>query len=95
MLDLSAAGYYGLTLLAVLGGIVAGMEHETTKEGAQRGLVGGTVFGAGVLAGHHLLGRRAQASLPHPESTQVIFAALFAVPLGALGAWLRIRREPE
>ncbi len=95
VLDFSAAGYYALTLLAVLGGILGGMEHETTAEGAQRGLVGGLVFGAGVLAGHQLLSRRAQVALPHPESAQVIIAALFGVPISAFGAWLRIRRARQ
>lgn len=93
VVDLSSGFYYALLVLAVLGGVAAGMEHATTGEGAQRGLVGGMMFGAGVLAGHHLLGRRAMVKLPHPEAVEVLVAALFSVPLGMLGAWLRGRIE--
>lgn len=93
LLDVSKAAYIALVLVALLGGIAAGTEHATTGEGAQRGLVGGTLFGAGVLAGHHLLGKRALVKLPDPEEVQVIAAALFSVPLGMFGAWIRHRLE--
>ncbi len=93
LLGISTAAYLAVVAVALVGGILAGMEHATTTEGAQRGLVGGTLFGAGVLAGHHLLGKKALVKLPDPEEVEVIAAALFSVPLGMFGAWLRGRLE--
>ena len=93
LLDTSKPAYIALLVFAILGGVAAGMEHATLAEGAQRGLVGGMMFGAGVLAGHHLIGKTALVKLPDPEEVQVIVAALFSVPLGMLGAWLRWRLE--
>ena len=81
-LDLSAAAYYALLVVALVGGILAGLEHDGGGQGAQRGLTGGLVFGAGVLAGHHLLSRRVTVALPHPESVQLIVSALFGALLG-------------
>jgi hypothetical protein len=92
-LDLSGAVYGLLLIVATLGGVGAGLEHATPAEGAQRGLVGGLLFGAGVLLGHHLLNERAKASLPHPEAVEVIVTAIAGMPLGAIGAALRRRHD--
>lgn len=92
-LDLAAGAYYAVLIVAALGGIAAGVEHETAGQGAQRGLTGGLMFGLGVLVGHHLLNRRAQASLPHPEAVEVIVTSIFSVPLGAIGGAIRAHRE--
>src|SRR5947209_10794748 len=82
-LDLAAAAYYVMLGLALVGGVLAGLEHDGGGQGAQRGLTGGMLFGAGILAGHHLLNRRAATPLPHPEGVQLIVSAIFAVLLGS------------
>jgi hypothetical protein len=92
-LDLAAAAYYVVLGVALVGGILAGLEHDGGGHGAQRGLTGGLMFGAGVLAGHHLLARRATASLPHPESVELIVASLFSAVLGSIGGVFRGARE--
>jgi hypothetical protein len=92
-LDLAAAAYYGLLVLAVIGGVGAGLEHDGAGAGAQRGLTGGAVFGAGVLLGHHLLSRHAKVALPHPEGVDVIVSAIFGALFGAIGGAIRGARE--
>jgi hypothetical protein len=92
-IDLSVVAYYLLLVLAVVGGVGAGLEHDGAGNGAQRGLTGGALFGAGVLAGHHLLSRHAKVALPHPESVQVIVAAVFGAIFGAIGGAIRGARE--
>jgi hypothetical protein len=93
VLDLSSAIYLLLALLSGLGAILAGREHRSVVEGAQRGLVGGLMWGAGVVLGHHLLSRRATVALPHPEALELIITSLVSIPLGAIGGALRSRRE--
>jgi hypothetical protein len=92
-LDLAAAAYYVLLVVALVGGILAGLEHDGAGQGAQRGVTGGLLFGIGVVVGHHLLSRRAAASLPHPESVELIVAALFGALLGSIGGVLRGAQE--
>lgn len=92
-LDLAAAAYYALLVVALVGGTLAGLEHDGGGHGAQRGLTGGLLFGAGVVAGHHLLTRRATASLPHPEAVELIVSALFGALLGSIGGVVRGAQE--
>ncbi len=92
-IDLAAGAYYALLLLAVLGGIGAGLEHEGGGSGAQRGITGGLLFGTGVIIGHHLLSRRATVALPHPEALELIVAAVGGAIFGAIGGALRGARE--
>lgn len=92
-LDLSAAAYYGLLFIAVLGGVAAGLEHDGAGNGAQRGLTGGALFGTGILVGHHLLSRHTKVALPHPEGVEVIIAAIFSALFGAIGGAIRGARE--
>jgi hypothetical protein len=92
-LDLAAAAYYVMLGLALVGGILAGLEHDGGGHGAQRGLTGGVLFGAGVLLGHHLLSRRATTPLPHPEAVELIISGLFGALLGSIGGVLRGAQE--
>ncbi len=49
VLGVSAGAYWGLAVLAGLGAVLAGSEHQDGWGGADRGLVGGALFGLGVL----------------------------------------------
>src|SRR5437588_12617033 len=84
MNDPSAVAYDVGLGLGLFGGLAAGLEHDGAAAGAQRGLTGGALFGAGILVGHHLLSRRTTVALPHPEAVEVIVVALFSALLGAL-----------
>ncbi len=85
--------YTVLTLLALLGGFLAGLEHRGAGEGAARGEVGGLLFGVGILLAHGLAKTKAKSTLPDPEILLVVITALIGAGLGALGGALRGRRE--
>ncbi len=88
-LGLSAIVYVVLLVVAGLGGIAAGMEHRRAGIAALRGLIGGAIFGAGLLVGHWVLGRGATIALPSPEALEVLITAVASVPLALLGVALR------
>jgi hypothetical protein len=88
-LGASAALYWLLSLLALIGGVGAGFEHRDGWGGADRGLVGGTLFGTFLLIAHAITGADAEVELPGFEPILVIFTAIFGVLSGALGGRLR------
>ncbi len=84
--------YVVLTLLGILGGFVAGMEHEGGLEGFYRGLLGGLLFGTAILVTNGLLDEAPKAHLPDPEVLLIVSTAAFGAALGAVGGWMRTRR---
>jgi hypothetical protein len=93
VLGVSKGAYLALQLLAVLGGFGAGLEHRNAGEGALRGVVGGTLFGAFILLGHRVAGTDAKVALPDPHVVLVVATALIGALLGALGGAVRQRRR--
>jgi hypothetical protein len=89
VLGVSAGLYWALQLVAFVGGILAGLEHRDGREGARRGLVGGTLFGTFLLIAHALSGSDAKVKLPDFEPILVVFTLLGGVIAGALGGRLR------
>jgi hypothetical protein len=89
----SEAVYTVLALLGILGGLVAGLEHEGALEGFYRGILGGLLFGTAILATNGLLDEEPKAHLPDPEVMLIVITGGFGAALGALGGWLRVRRE--
>lgn len=85
--------YLGLLVLAVLGGIGAGLEHDAPIDGFYRGLLGGLLFTTGILVAHGLADVEPEAHLPDPESLLLVVNGAVGAALGALGARLRARRE--
>src|SRR3712207_3721403 len=63
MLGVSEPIYLVLTLLGILGGFAAGLEHEYALEGFYRGLLGGLLFGFGILLAHGIADVEAKAEL--------------------------------
>src|SRR5947207_14311844 len=92
LLGISAGIYTLLTLLGVLGGIVAGYDHATPSEGALRGVAGGSLFGTFILLAHAIAGAHAKAKLPEPHVMLPIATTLIAVALGAIGGAIRARQ---
>jgi hypothetical protein len=83
----------------VLGGaVLAGFEHQDGWGGADRGLVGGALFGLGVLLAHAIAGTHAKVSLGGFPPLLIVIDAIFGMLLGALGGRLgralRERSEP-
>ena len=88
VLGISAGGYWGLAALAGLGGVLAGFEHQDGWGGADRGLVGGALFGTGILVAHAIAGTDAKVSLGSSPPLLVVIDAIFGILLGALGGRL-------
>jgi len=84
-LGVSAGGYWGLLALAELGGVLAGLEHQDGWGGADRGLVGGALFGLGLLLAHAIAGTHAKVSLGGFPPLLIVINAIAGMFLGALG----------
>jgi hypothetical protein len=95
MLGVSQAWFGILMLLAGIGGVAAGFEHGSAREGAVRGLVGGVLFAGSLLAVFEVRGLPALAPLPAALPTMTVVYAVSGVPLGMLGGWLRGRSERQ
>jgi hypothetical protein len=80
-------------VLAGVGGIGAGFEHLGARDGARRGIVGGVLFAAALLACFGLRARPALVPLPLSLPAMVVVYAVMGAPLGALGGRLRQRSE--
>jgi hypothetical protein len=88
MLGVSAGWYWGLAGLAAVGGVLAGFEHQDGWGGADRGLVGGALFGSGVLIAHAIAGTEAKVSLGSIPVLLIVIDAIAGILLGALGGRL-------
>jgi hypothetical protein len=85
VLGWTAAGYWALQVLAVLGGLLGGFEHRGAAEGARRGAVSGLIFGAGILLGHALAGTSAEVSLGSVPALLPVITGAGGCALGAIG----------
>jgi hypothetical protein len=88
LLGISAAAYWTLAALAGLGAILAGFEHSDGWGGADRGLVGGALFGAGILIAHAIADTHAKVSLGSFPPLLIVIDAIAGMFLGALGGRL-------
>ena len=93
VLGKSEGVYTALALLGILGGFVAGLEHEGALEGFYRGLLGGLLFGTAILTANGIMDEEPKAHLPDPEVLLITITAAFGAGLGALGGWFRMRRD--
>jgi hypothetical protein len=95
LLGVDKTAYLVFSVLALLGGYVAGLEHRGAGEGAIRGVLGGSLFGAVLLLVHQAIDKAPKADLPHPEIILVAVTALIGTVAGALGGRRRARHEEE
>jgi hypothetical protein len=94
LLGVSAGAYYAIGVIAAIGGVLAGFEHRDGWGGADRGLVGGALYGAGLLIAHAVAGTDATVSLGSFPPLLVVITAIIGMLLGALGGRLaRTARE--
>jgi hypothetical protein len=89
LLGLNAAAYWAISLVALAGGILGGFEHADGWDGADRGLVGGALFGISLLITHAIAGGDAQVTLPSFAPILAVFTAIIGMLAGALGGRLR------
>ncbi len=88
VLEISAGAYWALAALAALGAVLAGLEHRDGWGGADRGLVGGALFGLGVLVAHAIAGTHAKVSLGGFPPLLIVIDAIAGMFLSALGGRL-------
>lgn len=93
LLGETAPGYWVVTAIAIIGGVLAGAEHQTTRDGALRGLAGGFLFGLGIWLAHMISADPELVHLPSPTVLIVLITTIAGVGLGALGGWLRSRQS--
>ena len=92
LLDTSAAGYWVISALSIVGGIAGGFEHLGARAGARRGLVAGVLFGSGIVVAHAIAGGRALVAIPYPAALLIVITAAGGTLLGALGGAARRQR---
>jgi hypothetical protein len=90
-LGVSAGAYWALSALAALGAVLAGREHPDARGGAYRGLVGGALFGLGLLLAHAVAGTDAKVSLGSFPPFVIVIDAIAGMLLSALGGRLSPR----
>jgi hypothetical protein len=96
LLGVSAGVYWALSALAALGAVLAGLEHQDGWGGADRGLVGGALYGLGVLLAHAIAGTHAKVSLGGFPPLLIVIDAIAGMLLGAIGGRLaRAMRERD
>lgn len=85
LIGTSLAGYWIVAVVAGVGGILAGFEHEDGWGGADRGLLGGFLYGVGLLLAHWIAGTHAKVSLGSFPPLFAVVTAIIGMFLGALG----------
>lgn len=85
VLGVSAGLYWALAVLAGIGAVLAGFEHQDGWGGADRGLVGGAIFALGILLAHWIAGTHAKVSLGGFPPFLIVIDAIAGMFLGALG----------
>ncbi len=93
LLGHSEIAFTVLTTLGILGGINSGFEHIGAGDGVRRGFLGGVIFAGSLVAVHLIEGSTAPFDLPAPLGVMAIIYATLGTGFGALGGWLRWRRE--
>jgi hypothetical protein len=88
VIGVSAGVYWALAVLAGLGAVLAGFEHQDGWGGADRGLAGGALFGLGIVLAHAIAGTHAKVSLGSFPPLLIAIDAIFGMFLGALGGRL-------
>lgn len=88
MLGVAAGAYYAVGAIAAIGAVLAGFEHRDGWGGADRGIVGGALYGASLLIAHEIAGAEATVSLGSFPPLLVVLTAIIGMLLGALGGRL-------
>ena len=87
LIGVSTGAYWAIAAVVAIGGIIAGFEHQDGWGGADRGLVGGAIYGAALLLAHAIAGTHAKVSLGSFPPFLAVLTAIIGMFLGALGGW--------
>jgi hypothetical protein len=88
LVGISTGAYWTVAVLAGLGSILSGFEHQDGWGGADRGLASGFVYGVSLLLAHAIVGTHAKVSLGSFPPLLAVVTALFGMCLAALGGRL-------
>jgi hypothetical protein len=94
LVGVSSTAYWIVAIVAGLGSVLSGFEHEDGWGGADRGLGSGLVYGIALLVAHAIAGTTAKVSLGSFPPLLAVVTAIAGMFLAAFGGWLgRILRE--
>jgi hypothetical protein len=96
LIGISSGAYWAVAILAGLGSVLSGFEHQDGWGGADRGLASGFVYGVALLLAHTIAGTHAKVSLGSFPPLLAVVTALFGMCLAAIGGRLaRAQRERD
>jgi hypothetical protein len=96
LIGASTGAYWAVAILAGLGSVLSGFEHQDGWGGADRGLASGFVYGVALLLAHAVAGTHAKVSLGSFPPLLAVVTALFGMCLAAIGGRLaRAQRERD
>lgn len=93
VVGLSELAFFACCAVALAGGISAGLQHHRTAAALTRGLIGSTLFGATILAGHATAGSAPTHAIPDPALLQLPVSIVPGLLLALIGCSIRGRRE--
>jgi hypothetical protein len=94
LVGVSSGAYWAVGAVAAVGGFLAGFEHQDGWGGADRGVVGGALYGIGLLVAHAIAGTHAKVSLGSFPPLLAVVTAIVGMFLGAAGGRIaRLQRE--
>ena len=94
LVGVSSGAYWGWGAVAAVGGFLSGFEHQDGWGGADRGLVGGAIYGTALLVAHAIAGTHAKVSLGSFPPLLAVITAIVGMFLAAAGGRVaRLRRE--
>ena len=88
LVGVSAGAYWGFGAFAAVGAVLSGLEHRDGWGGADRGLVGGFVYGVALLIAHAIAGTHAKVSLGSFPPLLAVVTAIAGMLLAACGGRL-------
>ncbi len=90
----SVPAYWGVGALAGVGGFLGGFEHRDGWDAADRGFVGGAIYGSALLIARVVIGNHSKVSLGTLPVLLALVTAIIGMLLSAAGGCIaRIRRE--
>jgi hypothetical protein len=91
LIGASTGAYWAVAIVVSVGGVIAGFEHQDGWGGADRGVVGGLIYGIALLVAHAIAGTHAKVSLGSFAPLFAVVTAIIGMFLGALGGYLARR----
>jgi hypothetical protein len=85
LVGVSSGAYWGYAVVAAIGSVIGGFEHQDGWGGADRGLVAGFIYGVALLLTHTIIGTHAKVSLGSFPPFLAVITAIAGMLLSALG----------